>query len=227
VDINFVIPKEEAMTKMLCSNCSNPVDLSDRLCKNCGHPVQQIAPSVITKTGKESLNIGVGNLPNANIHIGDRYETQKKAPKEIAYIRRTSTQELKIGNTSLKTSWFTLVGAVGSIASIISAFADLDFLGVNQIYCLPLVSIFFIPLIFGFWLNRIRFLNLGIFNRNIEAGADGRIYITKVDGTCPKCGSELRLIRVGPENQKRTIVACRRNPSQHCWDFDPTILSDL
>lgn len=213
------------------SNRSNPLDESDKFCRNCSTPVQtQPNPTVSTKTGKDSVNIGVGNLPNANIHVGDKYYEVEKKPREIVYVERTSAQELKIGNVSLKTSWFTLVGGLGSIASIISALVDLKSLNLfswNPLLWLFFFAVFSVLLIFGMVLQRFRFLSLELLNRNIEAGSDGRIYITKIGGTCPRCGSDLRLLRVGPENNKKTILVCKRNPSQHRWGFDPPVLSDL
>ncbi|NJN97055.1 MAG: zinc ribbon domain-containing protein [Anaerolineales bacterium] len=84
------------MTITKCNNCSSPIDSSDKFCKNCGTPIQSV-PNITVKTGKESYNVGVGNLPNANIHIGDKYETSKPSTKELAYISKNVNQRIKNG----------------------------------------------------------------------------------------------------------------------------------
>lgn len=217
--------------KNLCKECSNPIDETDSFCRNCGAPIRDQPSSTIhTKTGRESINIGVGNLPSADIHVGDRYEVVRE-PKDIAYIDRLSTRELKLGNTSLKTSWVIFsgtIGVLGGMASIVSAFVDL---GVQSSFIwylgLAVFGVSFAFLAFGIYLQRFRFLSIDLLNRNLEVSSDGRIFITKVGGSCPKCGSGLRLVKIGPKDNKTTIVVCSRNPDQHRWGFDPTVLPDL
>jgi hypothetical protein len=217
----------------LCSNCSHPVDKNDVYCKHCGNKIQT-SPGmpIVTKTGKESINIGVGNLPNANIHIGDKYEVGKKVEKP-AYIGRKLSRQIRIGNIKPKASWLAITGIfgiLGSFASMISAMFDIESFGASLLFSpvlLCIIGISMIMLILGIALQVQKFVNLSYTNWNIESSREGHLFITKIGGSCPKCGAELHLIETGPKNHKRTVIVCRRNPAQHRWGFDPTVLSDL
>jgi hypothetical protein len=217
----------------LCSNCSRVVAKDDVYCKHCGSKIQSPPPTpMVTKTGKESINIGVGNLPNANIHIGDKYEVSKKAEKP-AYIGRRLSRQIRVGNIKPKASWLTItgiVGVLGSLASMISAIFDINSFGASWITSPAMICIIglsLIMLILGIALQLQKFINLSYTNWNIESNREGHLFVTKIGGSCPKCGAELHLIETGPKNHKRTMVVCRRNPAQHRWGFDPTVLSDL
>ena len=217
----------------LCNNCASPVDEGDVYCKHCGSKIDSSSnASILTKTGKESINIGVGNLPNANIHIGDKYEFTKKAEKP-ALIRRKTSRQIRLGNIMPKASWLTIsggLGILGSLASMVSAFTDIWSLGTSWLItpwfpCIIGVSL--LLLVLGLVLQLRRLVSLSWTNLIVESSRDGHLFITKIGGTCPKCGGQLRLIDIGPENRKKTVVVCMRNPSQHRWTFDHTVLPDL
>lgn len=215
-----------------CKKCLSVVDRTDAFCRNCGTPVSRNKPKISVETGEDSTNIGVGYLPNANIHIGNRYESNNQEP--IASIDRNSIQPLKIGESKVKISWLIIsgiIGFLGSIASILSYWQSIFSINtppppaflMNSLIVIQILSA--IILLLGFFLHKDRFVNLLV--TNIEADKNGNLYLTKVGGICPKCGSKLKLSNVGPKDHKILMVVCCRNPSQHRWGFDSTVLPDL
>lgn len=214
-----------------CGNCAFQLDPLDDFCRRCGTSAKsQPHLDATTQTGEGSLNIGIGNLPNANIHVGDRYET--KSPEVTAYIDRTLAREVKVGNNTVKISWLIIsggLGVVGSIASILSYWPSLTSPSLNtprlpSIWLwIGVISLLILGI--GILLYKYRFVKLGWIN--VEADNSGQLYLTKVGGVCPRCNSTLKLKDVGPKDHKVTMVVCDRNPTQHQWHFDPTVLPDM
>jgi len=77
----------------------------------------------------------------------------------------------------------------------------------------------------GVALQRTRFARLPPF-LNLESNREGDVFVTKIEGDCPKCDGRLQLKEDGPKNNRITVVRCSRN-SNHLWRFDPTVLDDL
>ena len=207
-----------------CPECLSPAEKTDRFCRNCGTSLLSTPIERSILTGRESINIGVGDLRDVSINIDTQISRLKGEPQ--ALIGRTSARRL-----ILKSSWLVisgLIGFLGSVASIIGLFMGFDTpLRLTDPLWFLVSGISMIALFLGIYLRRFRFIHLGLLSLNLEGAKDGTLFITRVGGNCPTCGSKLSLLNVGPKNRQTTIVACNRNPSQHRWGFDPTILPDL
>lgn len=205
---------------MYCENCGNKFEKIANFCASCGHKVGQDSSSINTTTGQGSVNIGVGNLPNANIYIGNKI-VERETP--IRYeLERTADVKLP-----LKTSWTLIAGAVG----FISAFLDLlSNLGVRtQIFDSFKISPLIIPLsgvflILSIMLIKQKFIWFQFFG--LESDKNGYIHFTRLRGKCPKCDSALHVKLIGPEKAKQHAAICNRNP-EHIYTFDPTELPEL
>lgn len=211
--------------KTECRKCSAIIEESDDFCRKCGSHQNQ-SGFIDIDTGDNSINIGVGNLPNSNFHFGDKYET--KDNESIAYIDRTYVRGIKIGNSFLKQSWVMICGGIGFLGSIASIFAYFsyypDFSSVPT-HLFNLAAFFIILWACGFALYKIGRIRFGSIN--IETDKGGRLYFTKVGGKCPKCGSPTGLSTRVIDGRKTELVSCERNPQQHFWGFDFTVLSDI
>ena len=181
------------------------------------------------QTGDQSINIGVGHLPQAHIHdihIGTA------VPKERVAIQRVSHGRLAIVGTIPTTGWLLAIGGIGTVICLVAFFSALT--NISSISSLNAVNFwlylgiaFALLFVVGLYLRIIRFVHFPWLNLTIETDNNGRLYTTKVQGICPRCGSTVRLRRVGAKGEKVTKLVCRRNPFQHVWEFDPTELPDI
>jgi len=203
---------------MHCSECGANVSEAAKFCGECGNNLKAQEGVNIT-SGDQSVNFGQGNEVSGNtININSNDEA-----KDQAYIDRTKVKPLSIAGTQLKASWLVATGILsffGSIASILGFFGT----GTPPTF-VPLIMLGVILLPVGLALIQTKHLSLPPF-LNLETGKEGEIYITKIEGSCPKCTGSLKLRSIGSKNNKSTVVRCTRNPD-HLWGFDPTVLSDL
>jgi len=189
-----------------------------KYCSECGHKLNP-ADSVNISSGDNSVNFGQQNQVTGNmININSNEDNSEKA-----YIDRSKVKPLSIAGTQLKASWLVVSGLLGFFGSIASI---LGFIGTEyQFFFIVSMVVGAILFPIGMVLVQTKHLSFPPFF-NLESGSRGEIYITKVEGSCPKCTGKLKLRSIGPKNNKTTVVRCTRNPD-HMWGFDPTVLPDL
>lgn len=175
-----------------------------------------------TTSGSHSINVGSGNdLSNSSVHVGDVYNNASPSPP-IALIERVASKPVRVAGHQLHAVWLTVSGVLGFVASVVSIatyWKSLSFLVFPAIF----VSAFLF--IAGVCLSRQRFLRLSPLAKNLEADRQGRVFLTKIQGTCPLCDGTLKLREIGPKDHKETFVRCTRNPD-HIWRFDFTVLDE-
>jgi hypothetical protein len=177
------------------------------------------------RSGSGSINIGQHNtIADAQLHIGDVHHHHQGGQHEpIAYIHRSKVARLSIFGASIKAGWVVTIAVLGLIGSIASAASDWP-TSITVWHCLLGAGLIFL-LSVGVALRRHGFCRHPLIPGNLEADASGRVFLTKVEGTCPKCGGTLRLRELGTPDQRTTVVRCNRNPG-HEWDFDFTVLGE-
>ena len=202
---------------MHCTECGKEASDQAKYCSECGHSLK--SPDLNITSGDNSVNFGHQNQVSGNtININ-----QSGDDTERAVIDRTKVKPLSIAGTQLKASWILisgLLGFFGSIASILG-FIETDY----QFFFILSMAIGVVLFPVGMILLQTKHLSFPPFF-NLESGSQGEIYITKIEGSCPKCTGKLKLRSIGPKNNKTTVVRCTRNPD-HIWGFDPTVLPDL
>ncbi|MBB1453161.1 zinc ribbon domain-containing protein [Pseudoalteromonas sp. SG43-1] len=203
---------------MNCTACGKEANVQAKFCSECGNDLK-IQNNINIESGDNSVNFGQQNQVTGNtININSNEDASNKA-----YIDRTKVRPLSVAGTQLKASWLLVSGLLsffGSIASI------LGFIGTEyQFIFIITMAIGAILFPIGMALVQSKHLDFPPFF-NLETGSKGEIYITKVEGSCPKCTGKLKLRSIGPKNNKTTVVRCTRNPD-HMWGFDPTVLPDL
>ncbi|MDK2051705.1 hypothetical protein [Aliarcobacter butzleri] len=199
---------------MFCTNCNKNNMINAKFCNECGIPLG-INNSI---NGNGNLNFGHNNNISAN-NISLNYQNINE-PK--AYIRRSKTIPIKIGSTQITSKMTIFLGTIGFIGSIASIWS-------TWLKELNLLHVFFLCLIpfagLGILLIKKRFSRL-LFSWNIESNKEDKLFLTKIDGSCPKCDGILKLKEVGENSMRRTIVQCNRN-KKHYWEFDFTILDNI
>lgn len=174
------------------------------------------------KSGSNSINFGDGNsVTNSSLHIGDVYN-QGQSSEPTAFIDRTVLRPIGLAGQQLHAVWLTvsgIIGFIGSIVSIASFWKDLS------PFVIPLLVASGVLFVAGIVLTKQRFLRLPPFSYNLEADRQGRVFITRIEGQCPKCDGTLKLRDLGPKEHKETFVRCIRNPD-HIWRFDFTVLGE-
>ncbi|GGK50821.1 zinc ribbon domain-containing protein [Aliivibrio fischeri] len=204
---------------MKCINCSLQQSDKNKFCSECGTKLKPVSSTDIT-TGDNSVNVGINStIDNSTINL---YTGPKDDPKDVAYIERKQIKPLSLFGFHLKTTWLIYSGIISMLGSFASIFSVWSFGSTWLLLLMPLGGFAFVM---GIALKRQKFAHFWAF-LNIEAGIDDRIYKTVIEGDCPKCTGKLKLRSIGPENDKKTIVRCTRNPD-HLWSFDPTVLDDL
>jgi hypothetical protein len=165
--------------------------------------------------------VGIGNLPNANIHIGDKIQ---RGNEPVIYQLERSTDV----KTPIKALWLFVAGAVSFLAAFLDALSNLGLkmpiFGTINIHpmVIPASGLIFLS---GLALLRHRFLWLQFFG--VETDSQGFIHITKLKGICPLCSSMLSVRYIGLKNAKEIVAICVRNPERHRFTFDPTDLSEI
>jgi len=207
---------------MFCGKCGKKLGCEANFCSNCGTPLSQDLESIDVKTGGASVNIGVGNLPNSNIHIGDKIV---KEDEPLVYeMNKTVNSRLPI-----KASWAAFAGAIGVIGSIASIYSVLSNGLLNSTeqnnWFFPLMPISILLLVVGILLLRSKFIWLQFFGFGLDE--QGYIRFVRLRGKCPLCTGSLSVRYSGPKGARSIGASCSRNPEQHRFTFDPTWLDNL
>jgi hypothetical protein len=182
--------------------------------------------SISSHIGDHNVGSFIGStLQNTSINF---HESPRGDP--IAYIDRTQLKPLKLFGHPLKVPWLIFAGVVAFLAQL----ADISsgfFSGKLHTY-MPFwvgMGILFIGVLCfmcGMQLYRFRFSSL-IGPYGLQSGADNSVHLIKISGICPICSGELTLKSIGPKEHKTIMVVCKRNPNQHLWRFDHTVLEDI
>ncbi len=174
-------------------------------------------------SGSHSINIGSGNtVENSNLHVGDVHNYGDTNSPPVATIDRVYSKALTIRDKPVKAGWLAVsggVGFIGSLASIVGLRPHLSFMFVL------LMSLAAFCLIVGMVLLRNRFVHVPYLPWNFEADRSGKVFISKIEGDCPRCDGKLKLRDIGPKDHKSTHVCCTRN-LDHKWKFDFTVLDE-
>jgi len=202
---------------MYCPRCSVSHDDLDLFCRQCGKPLTASTEHNVSRSGDHSFNGGQHNVFTGNTIS---FEASRGEPE--AYIDRIKTSPLTIAGQPVKATWLILSGALGMIGSIASIWSVWQ--STTQYFWLLLMGLSMVALVLGMALSRQRFARLSQF-LTFESDKAGNVFLTKIEGKCPKCDGDLKLRDIGKRENKVTIVRCTRNPG-HYWGFDPTVLGE-
>lgn len=209
-----------------CTNCQNELSPNHKFCSECGNPRPTSGP--VIQSGSQSVNTIGSEIKKSNIHIGDNINNSNNIDPDLLNLKRHFVKLPWSEDGMLaKRSTFQRLGMWGSLASIVGLF--LPFLtGIFSFQPLVVLSvaIFGSMLVLSVAISRRKFEHLSGL-KNFEISSSGKIYITKITGECPWCGSQMHLRMVGPKDHKEHLLMCTRNPSQHRIIFDPTALPDI
>lgn len=228
----------DKITLFQCQQCHNQYPLQQfTMCPVCHiplsppeHHVQN--PSIQGDNNRLNLTQVTGG--NNDIKQANRDIIINPPPPEPekTLIYRASIKPLTIAHTPVKTWWFFLSGGIsfiGGLARIVGTWLTLTSGVANgtpshgSIFLLPLSILL---LASGGLLHYGRYRTL-LFGRTIETDKKGRLYLTRIKGTCSICKHPVSIRTIGPNNHRVTVVSCDNNPSQHRWAFDRTVLPDV
>lgn len=154
--------------------------------------------------------------------------TNSYGGKEHIAVTRTAIYPVTIAGRALRVGWLILTGILGlafSTGLMLYTLMTL-IMQVSHIYVASFMLLFSALALFdGLLLHTQKFVR--VLGMNWETDAAGRIYRTNIEGQCPKCGAPLRLRNVTSEENRQTMLMCRRNPDQHQWKFDFTLLPEI
>ena len=216
---------KENLSKIFCSNCGFETVSCANFCSNCGNKLSAISNSI--ESGDSSINTIGSDITNSAIHIGNNYNNSNNIDPTTLNIKRhfINLPWIQKGKIA-KQSVMLKLGTWGSIASILGLFLPFE----NRAYISFLFMVVFVPSIIFFgislFLKKFRFMYLFGLN-NLEAGTKDGIYLTKITCDCPWCGTEMKLMMIGPRGNREHVLLCERNPRQHRIEFDATVLSDI
>jgi len=204
---------------MYCTHCSASHEELDRFCRQCGKSLAASPQRNLVSYGDHSFNAGQNNVFTGNtINL----ETDRVNSEPQAYIDRIKTRPLTIAGHPVKAAWLTFSGALGIVGSIASIWRVWQ--STTQYFWIFVMGFSMVTLLVGMCLSRHRFTRLSHF-LTIESNKAGDVFLTKIEGRCPKCDGVLKLRDIGEKEHRTTIVRCTRNPA-HSWLFDPTILGE-
>lgn len=185
----------------------------------------------MSRNNKRTFRDIANNAPNQGAQ-GMFYGPVFVGPQDPTYedparIQRTSIYRVPLLKTFLLLP-LSVFSMVVSLLNLVRSWIGLEDYFQHPFTYYKWMIIFVISLmvfVFIAVLRRIRFIRYA--GLNIECGRNGSMYITRISGLCPRCNSKLMLRKVGPKEHKEIVVLCARNPSQHCWGFDLTVLGDV
>lgn len=214
---------------MYCFNCGSEVLDIARFCSDCGEELTRKKGSNIIISKDKAVNFGQNNKMTGNtININ-----QENKDEDKNYVNRKMSIR-----THIKAIWLLVTGLLGMLASVLSILNSVkndingDILSLLSVLIeksdvintsLYMFSGSLVLATFGFAMKLYRYQNFSFFH--LETGNNGELYITRLGGICPKCGSKLSAKLVGPKNNKKIKTICSRN-KDHSWKFDPTLLDD-
>jgi hypothetical protein len=175
------------------------------------------APS--TQHGDRSINVGRADFRGANVHVGDSYSN----PPQITLARTQPTRVLRwsLGRKS-QLGLFSLLGTVASIVGLYFTLFPL-FSSHKQVWLAPPVMAVFLAGVAAVFLyldlGKRKFISLGRL-LCLELSSKDRVFVTRLTGTCPWCGSRMDLGCAG----RLHWLVCRRNPAMHVVPLDSTEL---
>lgn len=125
----------------------------------------------------------------------------------------------------LRVAWLKLLAIVADLITVGTPFVafyskSLNFLMSLKIF--PWIAIFAISLTV-MWLAMARYKIFWFFGQAFESGKSGEIYLSRFEGKCAKCGSDVFFIS---KDYITATIVCKRNPD-HESKFDITDLENL
>ncbi|VAW56204.1 hypothetical protein MNBD_GAMMA07-2444 [hydrothermal vent metagenome] len=203
---------------MKCKICDADIFEDYNGCPYCLTTFEKNNRDININTGKKSINIDIGNLPNARIHVGDNYDLNKEPTSNIKI-----NSDYKFPIKPIWMAFLGLVGFIGSIASIISALKDGLFTN-TDISFLPhiIILISFLLLFIGFTFLFKNFIWLQLFG--LRKDSNGYIHIITLKGKCPICTNVTKVKYYGAEGNKALRSICIENSEGHNFVFDHTEL---
>jgi len=224
------------------------IEVDDSLLKMQPPPTMQTAaptppPQNNTTVGRDHIHIDVGQgtiIGDPTINV-NQHATPTQEPINHS-VKRTRVQPLRIGPMHVHIMGLIVfgicmmgIGFLGSLYNLLSALQGIGSgnwltqspFGLQPFFMLLLILLGLLTFPYGVWLHRFRFLRIGWLRRNLEAGLSGKVYLTQITGTCPRCQGKLTLTELEKDGGNKSTVICYRNPGQHQWEFDLTELPAL
>ncbi len=187
------------------------------------------------ESNRPNINTGGGSHIAGNVQTGGDFVSRDKievtvfyGDKESITLKRSAIYPVTLAGKTVQTKWMITLGMLGLLAGLgLNIYMFLNFFMNLDYASIPLIIILFSAVTFagGMMIHFGKFIH--IWGMNFERGAQGRIYRTKIEGLCPKCKSSLKIYNVGSSENKTTKLVCSRNPVQHSWDFDFTLLPEI
>lgn len=125
--------------------------------------------------------------------------------KEKAKIDRVYEKQIKIFGKPLKLKRVMLIAIVGMLLGITG------FLEIKAIFWL-IFGILNAALFIGAYILQDKSI-LYFGEKSLECSSAGDLYITKIEGSCPKCKSKLKVLKKG----HKAYIICEKDDS-HIWE---------
>jgi ssDNA-binding Zn-finger/Zn-ribbon topoisomerase 1 len=137
----------------------------------------------------------------------------------------TPNKILSVGIIGLGANLFAAWGNLSSILSVSKDHIRPSIWENFTILAVPITMLCAFLILFGFML-KFKQRTIGLhFIGNLEVGSDRRIYLTRVIGKCPRCGSPMKMYAASQDSADHTLV-CQRNP-RHRLELDMTTLPEV
>lgn len=184
-----------------------------------------------SQSGDGSINVGGSDLRGAEFHVGDKYDggTPKFTPEQLNLQRRLVIERRLIKRESLSLfGWTSGLASIGGLYFAIFPFGDPSLPPGAHFLFLILLGLGWSAVLAAKFLKQARFISFLFRRTYLELGTRDGVFLSRFVGTCPWCGSGMKLRNLGPKNGPRDdILVCERNPRQHTVLLDPTALADI
>jgi len=219
------------MSYRYCAKCDNKYR-SFEDCPECGLPLHQLeggSNSQIIRDSEQAVQVGGDN--SGDIFI------QGKQEGPVTLIQRDSIKPVTVGDTPVKTWWLSVIGlttaGLGLTIQLVKLITTFKAFGGDGLNSSPIATLATLALFAVLFLTGAYFMRQFILlkrrwhaglpgNTLLERSHDGRLYTTKISGTCGQCNGNVVVDTYGHASR----VACERNPA-HDVNFDWTVLGDV
>ncbi|MHA7834039.1 MAG: hypothetical protein ACX94A_06110 [Algiphilus sp.] len=184
-----------------------------------------------SQSGDGSINVGGSDLRGAQLHVGDNYTGGKPqfTPEELNLQRKLVIEKRLIKRESLSLfGWTSGLASIGGLYFAMFPFGDPTLPAGFHFVFLIMMGLGWSAVLASKFLKQARFIPFLFRRFYLELGTRDGVFLSRFVGTCPWCGSSMKLRNLGPKNGPRDdILVCQRNPKQHTVLLDPTLSPDI
>ena len=185
------------------------------------------AREFLVKIESNDLNNGSIIVINAPQNGQVAHSIINNDPQKHIIYQRTAQQKVRVGSLQITTQLMSKLGFTLLLIAVPAIILGTFLINVLILKMLPVMAML-IGFSFIFIARPLRSQGYErIGSINLERGKLDDIYITRIQGICPFCGSTVNLRNMPKGSSLKIMGFCERNAEMHTFSFDHTTLTGV